>query len=174
MANLVASPSDDDVMTGLRAFFLALFPDLDPKNVVQGQQNNVPMPEGPDFILFIPSARGQLSTSIRDYDPTNGLRITSRSTQVDVQVNFYGPSSTDFAQVFSTMFRDLYGCDFLKPYNIQPLWSDDGRQMPLVDGEQQYEARWLVRTLLQVNPAVSTSQDFTDNVTIKLVEADTL
>lgn len=171
MANLAPVPTDDTVYVGLRALLLNLFPSIDPKNILQGQQNDVPMPVGPDFILMIPEGRKPLATTIRDY---NGVytRTTTRSTRFDIMVNFYGPSSPDLMQVFMTLFRDLYGCDFLKPYGIQPLWNDDGNQMPLVDGEQQYEQRWMVRTALQANPAVSTSQDFADKVSVTLVEAD--
>jgi hypothetical protein len=159
-------------MTGLRALLIDMFPDVNAVNFIQGQQNNTPMPPGPNFVVMIPAERNQLATTTRDYDPTDGLRVTTRSTQSGVQLNFYGPGSTDFAQVFTTLFRDLYGCDFLKAYGIQPLWCDDGRQMPLVSGEEQYIERWMVRTLLQINPAISTKQDFAAIVDIKLVEAD--
>jgi hypothetical protein len=87
-------------------------------------------------------------------------------------VNFYGPNATDNAQIFNQLFRDLYGCDFLRDYDVQPLWCDDGRQLPLVDSEKQYETRWMIRALMQINPTISTSQDFADTLDLTIVEAD--
>lgn len=166
------APTDDDVFTALIAFLNDVLPGLGADNVRQGQQNRTPMPPGPDFIIITPAERNALATTTRDYDPAQGERVTTRSTQVGVQLNFYGPNATDNAQIFNTLFRDLYGCDFLTPYRVAPLWCDDGRQMPLVDGERQYETRWLVRALLQVNPAVSTAQEFADTVSATLRKAD--
>lgn len=172
MTALPVSPTDDGVAGALRALLVSLFSDLASNDIMQGQQNRTPMPTGPDFIIFVPDSRDRMSTSIREYDPTAKTRMTSHSTRVGFMVNFYGPNSTDNAQIFGTLFRDLYGCDFLAPYGVQPLWSDDGRQMPLVSGEEQYIDRWMVRTMMQANPTVVTSQQFADNVTVRLIEAD--
>lgn len=173
--------TENDIFTGLRAFVLNVLPALAASggtNVRQGQQNDVPMPPGPDFVLLTPSDRGVLATTVREYTPSTspapalGTRETTRSTQIGVQCDFYGPNAADNAQVFNTLFRDLYGCDFLRAYDVQPLWCDDGRQMPLVDSEKQYETRWMVRAVLQANPTVSTSQDFADTLAVTTVEAD--
>lgn len=175
------SISDDDVFTALRSFILDVLPALAASggvNVRQGQQNDVPMPPGPDFIIITPISRVGLATTVRDYFPSDdpapalGTRETTRQTQAGVFINFYGPNSTDNAQIFNTLFRDLYGCDFLRPYHVQPLSCDDGKQMPLTDGEKQYEQRWVVTAYLQVNPTVSTPQEFADTTTIDIVEAD--
>lgn len=176
-----ASVTDDEVFVALRAFILNALPALAGSggvNVRQGQQNNVPMPPGPDFVIMVPTDRAMLATTIRDYTPSDdpapapGVRDTTRSTRVGVMVNFYGPSAADNAQIFSTLFRDMYGCDFLRPYEVQPLYCDDGRQMPLIDSENQYTARWMVQTAMQINPTVSTSQEFADTLAITIVEAD--
>ena len=52
----------------------------------------------------------------------------------------------------------------------QPLYCDDGHQMPLINGEFQYEARWTIHARLQINPAISTPQEFADSLTPTLVE----
>lgn len=172
------SITDDDVFTALRAFVLDVLPSIGGDNVRQGQQNDVPMPPGPDFVLLIAANRAALATTIRDYTPpvdpipATGIRDTTRSTQVGVMVNFYGPGATDNAQIFNQLFRDLYGCDFLRPHGVQPLWCDDGRQLPLVDSEKQYETRWMIQTLMQINPTISTSQEFADTLDLTIVEAD--
>lgn len=170
--------TDDDVFAALKAFIHAVLPDLANDDVRQGQQNDVPMPLGPNFVIMTPIDRAALATTVREYFPSPdpapapGARETTRSTQVGVFVNFFGAAATDNAQIFNQLFQDLYGCDFLRPYAVQPLWCDDGRQMPLIDSEKQYAQRWMIRALMQINPTISTSQEFADTVTITLVEAD--
>lgn len=170
--------TDDDVFTALRAFILDILPDLGGDNVLQGPMNGVPMPPGPNYCIMVPSDRAGLATTAREYFPSEdpapatGTRETTRQTQVGCFVNFYGEQATDNGQIFNTLFRDMFGCDFMRPFNVQPLWCDDGRQMPLIDSEKQYATRWMIHALLQINPTVSTSQEFADTVDITLVEAD--
>ena len=167
---MAASITDDDVFAALRAFILEVLPDLGGQNVRQGHQNRVPMPPGANFVIMTPADRAGLATTVREYDSTTGIRDTTRSTQVGCYINFYGPDATDHGQVFNQLFRDLYGCDALRPYGVQPLWCDDGRQMPLIDSEKQYQTRWMIHALMQVNPTVSTAQDFAGSVAINIVE----
>jgi len=172
------SIADDDVFVALRAFILNVLPDLAPENVLLGPMNGVPMPPGSNFIIMAPSDRTGLATTQREYFPSDdpapalGTRETTRQTQVGCSVNFYGEAATDNAQIFNQLFRDLYGCDFMRPYNVQPLWCDDGRQLPLIDSEKQYAQRWQVRAVMQINPTISTSQEFADTVAVTMVEAD--
>lgn len=163
---------DDDVFAALAAFILNILPALGEANVLQGPLNDVPMPPGPNFVLMVPSDRAGLATTVRDYRPDDGQRDTTRSTQVGCTVNFYGPDATDNGQIFNQLFRDLYGVDFMRPYHVAPLWCDDGRQMPLIDSEKQYAVRWMIRAVMQINPTVSTSQEFADTVAVTFVEAD--
>jgi hypothetical protein len=58
------------------------------------------------------------------------------------------------------------------PANIQPLYADNPTQMPLIDGEAQYEQRWKLTASLQYNPIVTVSQDFADTLTLTLDEVD--
>lgn len=169
---MAASITDDDVYTALRLFILAILPDLGPENVLLGPMNRVPMPPGPNFVIMSPTDRGALATTVRQYLPDDGERHTTRSTRVGCFVNFYGDDATDNGQIFNQLFRDMYGCDFMRPYFVQPLWCDDGRQAPLIDSEKQYAQRWVIRTVMQINPTVSTSQQFADTVAVTLVEAD--
>jgi hypothetical protein len=174
--------SESDIFTALVAFVGDICPALaaNPANIRQGQQNAVPMPPGPSFCLLTPADRAGLSTTIRDYFPSadpapaQGARATRRSTQIGIAVDFYGGDAADNGQIFNTLFRDLYGADFFAGYAIAPLWCDDGRQMPLIDSEKQYETRWMIRAVLQANPEISTPQDFADIIEATLIEANAL
>lgn len=169
--------TEQAVFTALRAFVLDVLPVTGP-NVVKGQQNRTPMPTGPNFVILTPTGRAQLATTARTYVPTDdpapavGQRDTQRQTRLDVQIDVYGPAAAENVQIVSTLLRDMYGCDFLRPYQVQPLYCNDPRQLPLVTGEQQYLARWMLGATLQFNPTVSTSQQFADIVDVTLVEAD--
>ena len=163
---------DDDVFAALSAFLMDICPNLGRNNIRQGQQNRVPMPPGPSFVILIPTDRAGLATTVRDYLPDTNERHTTRSTQVGCYINFYGPDATDNGQIFNQLFCDLYGCDFLSTYGVQPLWCDDGKQMPLIDSEKQYETRWMIHALMQINPTISTTQQFADTVSVSIKEAD--
>jgi hypothetical protein len=169
--------TEQAVFVGLRAFVLDVLT-LPANQVVKGQQNRVPMPAGTNFVVITPSGRARLATNVRTYVPSDdpapadGQRQTQQQTRMDVQIDVYGPASAENAQIISTLLRDAYGCDFLRPHACQPLYTGDPRQLPLVTGEQQYLARWMLGATLQFNPTVSTSQQFADIVDITLVEAD--
>lgn len=169
--------TEQAVFTGLRAFVLDVLT-LPANQVVKGQQNRAPMPSGPNFVVLTPSGRARLATNVRTYVPSDdpasadGERQTQQQTRLDIQIDVYGPASAENAQILSTLLRDAYGCDFLRPHQVQPLYLGDPRQLPLVTGEQQYLARWMLGATLQFNPTVSTSQEFADIVDVTLVEAD--
>lgn len=166
------SVTDDMAASALKAFLHACLPLIGNDNVRLGQLNRVPMPPGPNFVIYVPATRSRLATNVHTYRPDDFARDATQQTRISFFVNFYGPIAADNAQVFSTLFRDSFGCDFLRQFSAQPLWCDDGQQMPLIDESQQYETRWVIHAMLQVNPTVSTSAEFTDNVTINILEAD--
>jgi hypothetical protein len=161
--------TDDMIMTALRGFLLGVLPDG--TEVVQGQANRVPEPTGDDFVVMTASGRRQLSTTTHHYDHNAQTNVVGRSNSLSVQLDVYGPSSNDNAYVIATMFRDQYGCDALGS-NVQPLYCDDGQQMPLVNGEFQYQDRWTLMATLQANPAITVSQPQGREVILQLVEVD--
>lgn len=158
--------TDDQLMAGLRAF-LMLVTGIE---VIQGQQNRVPMPKTDAFITMTSAGRTPLSTTIRTNRPDDNRIDVRRSMRCDMQINVYGKDATDKAQTIANLFRDDFGYQFLGPYGIVPLYDDGGHQMPLVNGEFQYQQRWLILASLQVNPSVSTPAQFADSVTPVLVE----
>lgn len=169
--------TEQAVFIGLRAFVLDVLT-VGPTNVIKGQQNRVPMPIGPNFVILTPTGRAQLASTVRTYRPpvdpipAEGERDTQRSTRLDIQIDIYGPAAAENAQIIGTLLRDLYGCDFLRSHNCQPLYCGDPTQLPLITGELQYEQRWTIPATLQFNPTVSTSQQFADIVEVTFVETD--
>jgi hypothetical protein len=140
--------------------------------VVRGQDNRVAQPAQGDYFIVTPSARHRIATNQDTYDTDADRRHAQRSIRADVQIDAYGPNSADYTEAVSMLFRDMYGTEVFAPFSVQPLYCGDGQQMPLVNGEEQYEDRWTFSMSLQLNPAVSTSQQFADSVVLNLVEAD--
>jgi hypothetical protein len=131
--------------------------------VVQGLGNRASMPPPvPGFVAITETLRQRLRTNEHSgwfgvADPTTiaieeGVKLT-------IQVDVYGPTSDDQAQMLSTLFRDEYGCEQLAP-TCQPLDADDPVMIPLIDSEDQYEQRWTLTALLQYNPVTTITQQY--------------
>lgn len=172
MPNVIA-PVLDDLFTALGDFIQSMLPTNTP--IVQGLDNRVPEPlPAAGFVVMTAVTTLRLATTVDSWDQTLTAPTTlehHNSIQVGIQVDFYGPSSMDWANMFSTLFRNTVGCDALAP-TCQPLYADDAVQAPLIDGEEQYEQRWLVNAQLEYDPTVSTAQDFADTLEVGLINVD--
>lgn len=163
--------TESAMLTDLRSFLLLITNGA--IEVVLGQVNRVAEPEGPDYIVFWPTARLALATPTVTYsttDPAPLVQASTLSTQLEVQVDVHGPNSADTAQVVATLWRNEFACAQLAV--VQPLYAQDPRQMPFINGEKQYEDRWVVVLAMQANPTVSTAQQFADTLTVGLIEVD--
>ncbi len=171
------SITDDDILAGLQAFLATILPML---VVVRGQDNRVPEPTASDFAVMTPLLRSRIATNRLSFNdpgtPTGGTRGALQATRVTVQLDVHGPNSTDNTQVIVTLLRDDYACQaFLASTpGVQPLYADEPKQMPFVNGEGQYEDRWTIDAVFQANPIVTTPQDFAQTVTVMPVPVDTL
>jgi hypothetical protein len=170
---LTVSPKLDDVYAAMVAFILGIIP-LDADHVLKGNQNRIPSPTGPFAILNVISQK-RITTNIDTWDTTipdpSGI-VRQQSIWLEMQVDLYGPASGDWAAIFSTMFRDDYGCQALAP-NCQPLHADDPTRAPLITAESQYLDRWIVRAQIAYSPVISTVDQFADAVTIDVIDAIT-
>jgi hypothetical protein len=169
--SVTISISDQDIFTALRTFLISVLPSG--TEVVQAQDNSVPMPLGA-FVAMNNVGLSRLSTNTDTYiDPvtTTGTKNVSSDIEYTIQLDFYGASAADWAMIVQTLFRDEYGVS-LFPSNVVPLYADDPIQIALIDGEQQYEQRWVVKAVMQYNPVVSTPQDFAAQLEIGLKNVD--
>jgi len=159
---------DQQVFGVLRAFLTAVLPNG--IEVVQAQDNRVAMPLG-GFVTMNNAGKKRLATNVSTYTPTGSTKSVQMSTRYDMQLDFYGPLSESWAQMAQALFRDEFAVNMM-PANIQPLYADDPMQIPLIDGEQQYEQRWKLTATMQYNPIVTVSQDFADTLTVIPAEVD--
>ncbi len=166
------APLSEQLFIGLRAFVLSLLPDIE---VIQGLGNGVPTPEG-EFVCLTAGAQKRLRTNVATYTvPPSGTgeKHIEQGTQYSIQVDVYGPNAGDQATTLSTAFLDSYACDLLAPYSCQPLYAEDPTQSVLINGEENYEQRWMFNAVLQFNPVVTVPQEFAEEAVVELVNAYT-
>lgn len=163
----VTSPALSDVYTALRSFLLT-YVVPGGTEVVQGLGNRVPTPKGA-YVAMTALYQKQLATNVRAYD---GLEQTiEQSRRIDVQLDFYGPLSGNWAAAASILLRDPVGCAALAPA-CQPLYADEARNMPTVTGEEQYQQRWTVTAALQWHPTLTLDQESATAVAVDLINVD--
>jgi hypothetical protein len=105
---------------------------------------------------------------------TYGGKTSLQPMKVTVQVDVHGPASADNAQVISTLFRDEYGVTQFATsgFDVVPLYADDPKQLPYLNGEQQIEERWSIDAVMQTNPVVTTPMQFMDAIAVNTINVD--
>lgn len=149
---------ESDILTALRSFILGEIS----CEVIKGLGNGVPTPLG-GYIAITPLFSNRLSTNVDTYEDnvTTGFKNSLQPKQYAVQIDCYGASSGDWATALSNLFCDDYAYE-LFPANIKPLYADDPKMMPIVDGEQNFVERWTFAVNLQYNPTTQTPMQFAD------------
>lgn len=160
--------NDQDVFRAMVTFFKSFIPDG--VEIVQAQDNRVSMPKG-GFIAMNNTGMDRLSFNIDRYQPVPQGKTILTPTRYSMQLDFYGPISQTWAMQTVALFRDEYATQIF-PSNIQPLYADDPVQIPLIDGEAQYEQRWKLVASLQYNPILSTLQQSMLAANIELAPID--
>jgi hypothetical protein len=163
---MISSITEADFCIALRAFLMAVAPS--PTPTIQGQANRIAEPGAETFMVFWPSLRMRMATTVETWVPVNATTVTNAaSTQFQAQVDFHGPGGSDIAQNVATLLRSQWGVEQFDGTNIVPLWATDGSQAPFVNGEGQYENRWTMTIALGASPSVSTPQDFADTLHVE-------
>lgn len=187
-------------LTVLRSFLLSVLPAS--VEVVKGQDNRVGEPSAAFVVLTpLLRERLETNVVTYQDVPSGGLRNALMPTRFTVQLDIHGAAAGDNAQIIATLIRDGTACDTFADYlselgfldtetgqpltdasgnalqvtafaEIQPLYAGEPRQVPFITGEKQYEARWIVDVVLQINPTITTPQQFADTVTVGLISVD--
>jgi len=150
----------------------------------QAQQNRSAMAAG-NFIVMTPLGVDGLSTNAVSYqfDPDNGISTeTHRRTALwRCQLDFYGDSAQEFANIISTIYRTDYTCEWFRRSSAErnlpliiPVFATDPKQMTMINGEAQWENRWTCDVHSQIPSAVIVPQRFMTNasVTANLIDAN--
>ncbi len=165
---ITSSITETQVFTALRAFIMTIVS----CEVIRLPSNRVSMPLGA-FVSMSPGTNIPLSTNVTTYATTT--KSVKRPSQISIQIDCYGAGSSDTATAISTLLRDPYACDQFATsgFDITPLYAGDAHQIPLVDGEAQYEERWTFDAVLQFNPVLTVSQDYATALAVNVINVDT-
>jgi hypothetical protein len=156
----------DNVIDALAAFIKPLVNDAP---TIRAQVNRVPMPAG-GFVLMTELNTSVLSVQRTVYDGDNDLAAHTSPKRVDVQLDFYGPAAGDWCNAVSGMVRTEYATSQF-PDGIKPLYCNDALQAPMINGEDQYNSRWILTVSMQYNPVIEVPQQFADVVAVDTIEA---
>ncbi len=168
------SLTEDQVFDALGTFLDAVLP----AGVIseRGQINRVPEPNIDNFVIMTSQGSNALATNESTWDGDVSTQLDEmQSTELRVQLDIHGSQSSDNAQIIKTLFRSAYACQFFTDTGLPlaPLYSGDGSRVPFVNGEDQWEDRWVLIVSLEVKPVVSYAQDFMGALDVNAVEVQT-
>lgn len=144
----------DDVIEAL-ADFIDLF--VEGAEVVRAQVNRTPMPQG-NFVVLTELFSVDLSVPRQDFDFATDIIDITGPSRVDIQIDFYGDNCGDYCKAVQAAFRTPFAYNKF-PDNIKPLYTSDGIQAPLINGQQQWQSRWTLTVSVQYNPVITIPQD---------------
>jgi len=105
-----------------------------------------------------------------------GTNDIFQPTEFVAQLDVHGPNGGDNAELIVAMMRSGYAADqflVIRPQgDVTPLYATDAVQAPFVNGEAQYEYRWMTEAHLEIDPIIVVGQQFADVVNVTLVEVD--
>jgi hypothetical protein len=140
--------------------------------IIRTPVNLAAMPKG-GFIAMTPKSFNDLSTPINKNTAFN--QYITRPAQLVVQLDFYGSSSMDNANIVNASLRDNFAADFFTASGIdlQTLYCGDAIQLPIVSGESQYIERWSMACNLQMNPMIERITQSANSLNINVLNAET-
>lgn len=163
--NYVPSISVDAVIDALVPF-VKLF--TQNNEVYRGQINRTPQAKSP-CAYVTELLQADIDIPYQTYDAPGGVASLHGPKRIDVQIDVYGNTAGEILNGIKTAFRTEWGVSQF-PANISPLYTDDGRQTPLITGEEQYENRWTLTVSLQYNPIITVPHQFAGELTVDVTQ----
>lgn len=105
---------------------------------------------------------------------SGGSQNVTQAVEVTIQIDVHGPASAENAQAVTTLLRDGYAVDAFLALgdDVMTLHADDPKQVPFINGENQYETRWVIEAKLQANQVLSIPQQFAGALAVDIVEVE--
>lgn len=103
-----------------------------------------------------------------------GLRLDLVHTDMTVQLDVHGPNSGDNTKLIEGLFFSEVASDQFDGtgIDVHPLYCEDARQVPFINDQQQIEWRYSMDAHIQINPSISSWQQFADQIEVNLHIAD--
>jgi hypothetical protein len=146
--------------------------------VVRGQMNLVPEPNGADFLVLWPVSQIALEypteTYVDVFPETPSITTIMQPYELVLQVDVHGPNSGNTATILQALSRSMSFYDTMASLSadVTLLCIDDPRQSPFENAEQQTEWRWTIDMHLQVNATVTLTQEFFGEVDVGVFSVD--
>lgn len=171
--------SEAALFTVLSAWLMSVT-GLDQQHVVQGLGNGVPPPAGP-FVCMTGISQKVLSSYELAYAPGNNSETISYTVDHVVQLDVYGPLAADMALAISFSFNSEPAATYFEAFaaanggfTLDPLYADDPVSMPLTNGEQQYEKRYVIKCHTQLDTSLALAMQFMATAKVIPVNVETL
>ncbi|QEO17852.1 phage neck terminator protein [Acetobacter vaccinii] len=170
-AYYVITPTESDIYKGVGQWLQSILPAG--MGIVQGQQNRNAAPRDP-FAVMVIIGRERIATNGWTYDGETTRTVTEQ-VQVTMQVNLFGPASSNQMQLVTALWRDMQAVDFFRASGvpIAPLTTSTTRQIGFTTGERQYDDLWTVDLTMQVTLTVRLPQEFATSIPVILTEVQT-
>lgn len=149
-------------------------PKLAATQILAGDQQNMVLPEGEDYVIYTVLDQIRHGTTSEEYDAENETLSLHELNEVTVKVDCYADSTNSSdddallrAQIrannLNTLFRSSVAPEFFKTYGISALYADDAQNTTLISDSQQYLHRWTVNLHLCFKSTITVPQPgFTD------------
>lgn len=111
-----------------------------------------------------------------------GLRSDLVPTELTIQLDVHGPAAGDNSRIIDGLFRSEYGIDAFEgfllaegapSFSVVPLNCDVRGQLPFWNEQDQVEYRYVLEARMQIDPVISTPQEFATQIEVKLIDAVT-
>jgi hypothetical protein len=159
MTTVTLTPSTDKIFDTLWGVVSSLFDPTIAPLIFKGFQNNTPTPLG-SYVVIQEGVAERQDQGRQIYDPINGLMHVKRGTMYSFQVDCYGPSGSDWANIIAIAWRSPWACDQFAGTEMRPLYADEPQQLNIVNGELEYESRFMCKLYLQATQSIALPQQF--------------
>lgn len=167
MLNAHLIHTEDETFDALWSFIVTLLGEEYIDNIFKGYQNLTATPVG-TYAVLSPGIKVRLNQGARTYDAHEGTVSLQRNTEYVYQLDCYGPDAPDWADIVAIAWRSMRACDMLAHTDVTPLYADEPVQLNFVNGERQYEQRFMVNLHVQVNQIVIVEQAFMDRIELTI------
>lgn len=171
---LTLSLTSVQVLTALQAFLMTVT-GLPMEQIIDAQDNRVPMPKG-TFISMTSLLESELSVPSSTFTKTGTTEAVNSRLMWICQLDCYDDDSAqDLATAIKAVIRTPYCVDQFKlsGFDMAPLYATDPRNTNMLNGENQFNDRWTFEFHAQINPVIQTPMQSANKLEIGLVEVET-
>jgi hypothetical protein len=104
-----------------------------------------------------------------------GVTTVFEPKEMTIQADIHGPSSADNAERIKTLWRSIVAVQAFQSqpnFDGAPLYASSPRQIRFDNAEQQVEERWSIDLCFEINPTVTVTQQFADQLVATAISVE--